>query len=79
MTVNLTIPIECGENTCSVDRDKGCKYYRWDIRGIATCRLFGEDLRDKDGDVMGLILRCKQCKEAESVYKGATAGGGWDT
>jgi hypothetical protein len=63
MTVNLTIPIECGGVLCCDETKTFCRFnllhkQNWE----ATCELFDVDLYN---DVWGYSMRCKQCKEAE--------------
>jgi hypothetical protein len=66
MTVNLTIPIECGEDTCSRAKGHFCKFQEWRVDGTKPrCTLFEKPLFDEAGGINGWLLRCKQCKEAE--------------
>ena len=66
MTKQLTITIECGENTCASSPGRFCLYIQAEATGHnPSCYLFGKQLRDENGGMLGWLQRCKECKEAE--------------
>ena len=67
MIKRLTIEIECGEDTCASTPGHFCIYRGARIDGSEpACDLFRKRLYDKNGDIEGWLLRCKECKEAQS-------------
>jgi len=62
----LKIKIDCGDKTCSSDKGKFCRFEYASVTGsFPRCDLFDKPLLDKDGGIMGWLLRCKECLDAE--------------
>jgi hypothetical protein len=61
MTVNLTIPIECGEDLCCTEKADFCRFYEY-RKSEFNCNLFTVAL---SSNAWGIPMRCIQCKEAD--------------
>jgi hypothetical protein len=62
----LIIDINSGEKTCAKEKGVFCHYLKSRIDGFdPVCSLFDRRIYDKDGSIMGWLLRCKECIDSE--------------
>lgn len=72
MTRAIQLTLEnCGETTCAREYGVMCEHIRARMDGYEPrCRIFQCRLFDKNGDIMGWLLRCPECLLAEVEVAG---------